>query len=82
MSRSASTAELAEAVRDAGRDGQRVKAVGAGHSFSPVAVAPGVQPRLDRMDGLCAADRASGLVTVEAGCRSGSSARSSPGTAL
>ncbi|MEL5953220.1 FAD-binding protein [Streptomyces sp. CLV115] len=65
--RPGSSAEVAQAVRDAVLDGQRVKAVGAGHSFSPVAVAPGVQLRLDRMDGLYAVDRASGLVTVEAG---------------
>ncbi|MFB7599653.1 D-arabinono-1,4-lactone oxidase [Streptomyces sp. NPDC056160] len=65
--RPSNSAEVAEAVKDARRNGQRIKAVGAGHSFSPVAVAPGVQLRLDAMDGLRAVDRASGLVTVEAG---------------
>ncbi|MFP3986282.1 D-arabinono-1,4-lactone oxidase [Streptomyces sp. E11-3] len=65
--RPGSTAEVADAVLDAVRDGQRVKPVGAGHSFSPAAVAPGVQLRLDRLDGLRSVDPASGLVTVEAG---------------
>ncbi|MFD0328356.1 FAD-binding protein [Streptacidiphilus monticola] len=59
--------EAAAAVVAAVRDGHRVKAVGAGHSFSPAAVAPGVQLRMDRMDGLVAVDAASGLVTVGAG---------------
>ena len=61
------TGEVAAVVREAVRDGLRVKAVGAGHSFSPAAVAPDVQLRLDRMDGLRAVDPETGLVTVEAG---------------
>ncbi|MGW2182464.1 D-arabinono-1,4-lactone oxidase [Streptomyces sp. NPDC001732] len=65
--RPADTGEVAAAVEDAVRDGLGVKAVGAGHSFSPVAVAPGVQLRLDRMSGLRSADRETGLVTVDAG---------------
>lgn len=59
--------EVAEAVAAAVRDGHRVKAVGAGHSFTPIAVAPGVQLRLDHLDGLLEVDAASGLVTVGAG---------------
>ncbi|MDJ0384837.1 D-arabinono-1,4-lactone oxidase [Streptomyces sp. G-G2] len=65
--RPADTAEVAAAVKDAVRDGLRVKAVGAGHSFSPVAVAPDVQLRLDRLSGLRSVDIAAGLVTVDAG---------------
>ncbi|MGW0119496.1 D-arabinono-1,4-lactone oxidase [Streptomyces sp. NPDC003327] len=65
--RPADAAEVAAAVTDAVRDGHRVKAVGAGHSFSPVAVAPGVQLRLDRMAELRSVDRSTGLVTVDAG---------------
>ncbi|XIE77715.1 D-arabinono-1,4-lactone oxidase [Streptomyces sp. SBR177] len=65
--RPGSTAEVAEAVTDAARAGLRVKAVGAGHSFSAVAVAPDVQLRLDRLDGLRSVDPDSGLVTVGAG---------------
>ncbi|MCU1642543.1 MAG: L-gulonolactone oxidase [Nocardia sp.] len=60
-------AQVSAAVEDAVRDGLRVKAIGAGHSFSPIAVADGLQLRLDGLDGLRAVDPASGLVTVEAG---------------
>ncbi|MFI1809069.1 D-arabinono-1,4-lactone oxidase [Streptomyces sp. NPDC020422] len=65
--RPANTDEVAAAVTSAVREGKRVKAVGAGHSFSPVAVAPDVQLRLDRLAGLESVDRATGLVTVGAG---------------
>ncbi|MEU8758802.1 D-arabinono-1,4-lactone oxidase [Streptomyces sp. NPDC048659] len=59
--------EVAAAVTAAARAGNRVKAVGAGHSFSSVAVAPGVQLRLDRLATLESVDRTTGLVTVGAG---------------
>lgn len=59
--------EVVTAVKDAARDGLGVKPVGSGHSFSPVAVAPGVLLRLDRMDRLVDADPATGQVRVEAG---------------
>ncbi|KDN81721.1 D-arabinono-1,4-lactone oxidase [Kitasatospora cheerisanensis] len=59
--------EVAAEITVAVRDGHRVKAVGAGHSFSPAAVAPGVQLRLDRLDRLVSVDPATGLVTVGAG---------------
>ncbi|PYC84745.1 FAD-linked oxidoreductase [Streptomyces tateyamensis] len=58
---------VAAAVAGAVQDGLAVKAIGSGHSFSPVAVAPGVQLRMDRLDQLVAVDAASGLVTVGAG---------------
>ncbi|MFF9428656.1 D-arabinono-1,4-lactone oxidase [Streptomyces sp. NPDC014746] len=63
----ADTAEVADAVRTAAADGLRVKAIGSGHSFSPVAVAPDVQLRLDRLAGLRSVDRETGRVTVDAG---------------
>jgi L-gulonolactone oxidase len=44
-----------------------VKAVGSGHSFTGVAVAPGVQLLPDRLDRVHSIDRESGLVTVDAG---------------
>ncbi|MFX4293375.1 D-arabinono-1,4-lactone oxidase [Streptomyces bohaiensis] len=59
--------ELVAVVRTAYRQGQRVKAVGSGHSFTPVAVTDGVQLVLDRLDAVAAVDPATRLVTVEAG---------------
>lgn len=59
--------EVATAVKEATRDGLRVKAIGAGHSFTGAAVAPGVQLRPDHLDDIVSIDRESGLVTVEAG---------------
>jgi L-gulonolactone oxidase len=65
----ATVAELAGIVGAATARGQRVKAVGAGHSFTPIAVTDGVQLDLDRLAGVVRADRESGLVTVLAGTR-------------
>ncbi|MEV0447868.1 D-arabinono-1,4-lactone oxidase [Streptomyces sp. NPDC050600] len=65
--RPADAGEVAAAVAAAARGGSRVKAVGAGHSFSPVAVAPDVQLRLDGLAALESVDRTTGLVTVGAG---------------
>ncbi len=62
-----STQEVCDAVRAAVRDGLGVKAVGAGHSFSGAAVAPGVQLLPDRLDAVHEVDRVSGLVRVGAG---------------
>lgn len=45
----------------------RLKAVGAGHSFTPIAAPEGAQLRLDRMNRILAADSATGLVRVQAG---------------
>ena len=62
-----STREVAQTVREAAAAGLKVKPVGSGHSFSPAAVTNGVQVRLDHLSRLRSADKASGLVTVEAG---------------
>ncbi|MEZ0580317.1 D-arabinono-1,4-lactone oxidase [Nocardioides sp. MH1] len=59
--------DLAVAVKTAVSEGLAVKAVGAGHSFTGAAVAPGVQLRLDHLDRVLDVDPATGLVTVEAG---------------
>ena len=59
--------EVADAIKQAVQDGLKVKAIGSGHSFSGVAVAPGLQIRPDHLDGLVSVDSESGLVTVEAG---------------
>ncbi len=64
-----SFAELAHAVRRAAAEGYRVKAVGAGHSFTPVAVTDGVLLQLDKLNGVVRADLQTGLITVRAGTR-------------
>jgi L-gulono-1,4-lactone dehydrogenase len=65
--RPAGVEELAAVVVAAAADGLRVKAVGAGHSFSGIAVADGVQVDMGGLDQVVAVDPRSGLVTVEAG---------------
>jgi FAD-linked oxidoreductase len=62
-----SIAELQHAVALANNEGLRVKAVGSGHSFTPIAVTDGVLLRLDGLTGIVRADTATGLVTVRAG---------------
>jgi L-gulono-1,4-lactone dehydrogenase len=62
----AGIAELQEAVATAGG---RVKAIGAGHSFTGIGATDGLQIRLDRLTGVLRADRDSGLVTVLGGTR-------------
>lgn len=57
------------AVAAAAASGLRVKPVGAGHSFTGIAVAPGVQLDLADVSGVIAADPASGRVTLGAGTR-------------
>jgi FAD-linked oxidoreductase len=61
--------QVARLVRAAADRGTTVKAVGAGHSFSPVAVTDGIQLRLDALSGLRSVDRDAGLVTVGGGTR-------------
>ncbi|GAB3711147.1 D-arabinono-1,4-lactone oxidase [Mariniluteicoccus flavus] len=65
----ATTEEVAALVVDAAVRGLTVKAVGAGHSFSPIAEAPGVQVSLDRCQGLVSVDREAKRVTLKAGTR-------------
>ncbi|MFB7844827.1 D-arabinono-1,4-lactone oxidase [Microbacterium sp. NPDC056052] len=57
------------AVLAAAAQNLRVKAVGAGHSFTGVAVAPDVLLELDDLQGLVSADEARGRVTLLAGTR-------------
>jgi L-gulonolactone oxidase len=64
-----SIAELARVVTGAADRGQRVKPIGAGHSFTDIGVTDGIQLRLDRLAGIVKADRTTGLVTVLAGTR-------------
>lgn len=59
--------DLSAAIVRAGADGSRVRAVGAGHSFSDIACSDGTLLTLDRMSGVLDVDRSSGLVRVQAG---------------
>ncbi|MFI5619865.1 D-arabinono-1,4-lactone oxidase [Streptomyces sp. NPDC051567] len=59
--------ELREAVRRAVADGQRVKAVGSGHSFTAAAATGGVLLRPHALAGITAIDRSASTVTVGAG---------------
>jgi FAD-linked oxidoreductase len=57
------------AVQSASRRGLPVKAVGAGHSFTGIAVAPGVLLDLRDLTGVVRVDRERGRVTLRAGTR-------------
>jgi len=61
------TDDVVRAVKQAATERLRVKAVGAGHSFTGIAATDGVLLRLDALSGVRYADRASGLVTVGGG---------------
>lgn len=62
-------AGVQRAVVAAAAQGLTIKAVGAGHSFTGIAVAPGVLLELDDLQGLVSADTATGRVTLLAGTR-------------
>jgi len=59
--------EVAEEVVRAAHRGLRVKAIGAGHSFTGVAVTDGVQLRLGGLTGVTTIDATRGEATVRAG---------------
>jgi L-gulono-1,4-lactone dehydrogenase len=59
--------ELAQLVKQAGANGQRVKAVGAGHSFTSIACTDGVLVDLSDYGRVLGHDAALDQVTVEAG---------------
>lgn len=59
--------EVVAVVRRARELGMPVKAIGAGHSFTAIAAAPGVQLDLTGIDGLLAVDAATRRVTLGAG---------------
>ena len=69
IARPGSAEEVAAIVRRAAEDGTRVKAVGAGHSFTDAACTRGMLVSLDRLDSVESIDTASGRVTVQAGIR-------------
>ena len=62
-----SEAEVAEEIRRAVARGLRVKALGAGHSFTGAAVTDGVQLRLGALTGITSIDATRGEATVRAG---------------
>jgi L-gulonolactone oxidase len=65
--RPASEGELVDLVKQAAANGQRVKAVGAGHSFTSIACTDGVLVDLSDYGRVLAHDTATDQVTVEAG---------------
>ncbi|MGW1056783.1 D-arabinono-1,4-lactone oxidase [Micromonospora sp. NBC_01412] len=60
-------ADVADAVRAAGAAGERIRAVGSGHSFTPVARTDGRRMELTELDTEIRIDRGRRLVTVPAG---------------
>ncbi|HWU46694.1 MAG TPA: D-arabinono-1,4-lactone oxidase [Humibacter sp.] len=69
VERPADAAAVQRAVIAASSHGLTVKAVGAGHSFSPIALAPDVQLDLERLTGIVEVDREQGRVRLRAGTR-------------
>lgn len=65
--RPTSEAHVVTAIQRAAADGLTVKPVGSGHSFSGIAVAPGVQLDLSGLTGLVGVDAATRRVTLRAG---------------
>jgi FAD-linked oxidoreductase len=69
IERPSSEQELVAVVRRAAGDGLRVRAVGAGHSFTDCACTDGVMIDMSRMQRILEVDRERSLVTVEGGIR-------------
>ena len=63
----ATDAELVSLVKTASAAGHPVKVVGAGHSFTDIAVTNGYQVQLDQYRRVLQVDRSSGVVTVQSG---------------
>lgn len=63
------TASLQRVVETALAQGQKIKAVGSGHSFSPIAVADEVQVDLRNYTGIIALDQQTAQVTVRSGTK-------------
>ena len=69
VERPASAEAVQRAVSAGVRQGHRIKAVGAGHSFTGIAVAPGVMLELTDLQGVIAVDEDRQRVTLAAGTR-------------
>lgn len=65
--RPGSIEELVEIVRTCGRDRRHVRAVGSGHSFSPLVATDDVMVSLEKIQGVQQVDAEHGAVTVLAG---------------
>ncbi|MFZ4894027.1 D-arabinono-1,4-lactone oxidase [Plantibacter sp. Mn2098] len=69
VERPSSIGAVQRAVKAAAGAGLPIKAVGAGHSFTGIAVAPGVLLELDDLQGVVSVDRERSRVTLLAGTR-------------
>jgi FAD-linked oxidoreductase len=69
VERPPSVEAVQRAIEAAGRSGMRVKPMGAGHSFSGIAVAPDVLLELDDLSGVVSIDRERRRVRLLAGTR-------------
>src|SRR4051794_22360400 len=67
IERPGSEAEVVDVVQRAVADGRRVKVVGSGHSFTPIACTDGHLVDIGRLDRVLHHDVDAGTVTVEAG---------------
>jgi L-gulono-1,4-lactone dehydrogenase len=67
--RPASEDELVDVVAGAARRGERVRAVGTGHSFTDCACTDGMMIDMAGLQRVVEADTASGLVTIEGGAK-------------
>jgi L-gulono-1,4-lactone dehydrogenase len=67
LERPGTRGEVAAAIARARAAGREVRVAGAGHSFSPAVLTDGALLDLRRLDRVLDADRATGLVRVEAG---------------
>ncbi len=63
------TAALEQAIRVGVEQGRRIKALGAGHSFTGIAVADDIQLDLSNYTGIVAFDQQAGRVTLRSGTR-------------
>ncbi|OBJ53484.1 D-arabinono-1,4-lactone oxidase [Mycobacterium asiaticum] len=69
IKRPTSEAELVEIVAKAAQRGERVRAVGSGHSFTDCACTDGVMIDMTGLQRVIDVDRANGLATVEGGAK-------------
>lgn len=65
--RPTSEAELADVIAQAAKRGERVRAVGSGHSFTDIACTDGVMIDMTGLQRVLDVDQPTGLVTVEGG---------------